>query len=321
MWCGTQFAAFNERIKLDPTRSNRIESAIGAFISFCQEDEQLSVAMSETPFLQGSVLTKTAIKPLTGDEFDVDVIYPFSLWKFQNPPPSPKAIIDWFILRLKNRPFYAARLIPKNRCARINYAGDFHLDIIPSTKDVPEHQPYAVPARDLGSWITNDPRGFAGWVQTRDVRAGGIDTNGDGRFVRCVRMMKRWRDAFFGEQSAVSSILLVTILGKHDPTVKTYTPPLQNSLFPQYQTDAAYLYDMLRLTHSCLQGRLHQSTFHHPTILDEDLARGWDENYLQLFLERLQKCIAHIHKGIYAQTEAESLLHYGNAFGPTFPKQ
>jgi hypothetical protein len=321
MWCSAQFATFNERIKLDLTRRNRIDSAISAFVSFCREDEQLSVAMSENPFLQGSVHTKTAIKPLTGDEFDVDVIYPFSLWKFQNAPPSPKGIIDWFISRLKNRQFYAERLIPKNRCARINYAGDFHLDIIPSTREVAEHQPYAVPARDLGSWITNDPRGFAEWVQTRDVRSGGIDTNGDGRFVRCIRMMKRWRDQFFGEQSAVSSILLVTILGKHDPTVKTYSPPLQNSLFPQYQTDAAYLYDMLCLTYSCLQGRIHQSTFHHPTIQDEDLARGWDETYLRLFLERLQKCIDHIQKGIYAQTDAESLLHYGNAFGSTFPKQ
>jgi hypothetical protein len=317
MWCDDQFAAFNEKIKLDATRRGRIDSAIAAFIMFCREDEELAVAMSERPFLQGSVLTNTAIKPLTDDEFDVDVIYPFALSKFQVPQPGPRAIIEWFLSRIKNRAFYADRLIPKDRCARINYAGDFHLDIIPSTKEVPAHQPYAVPARNLGNWVTNDPLGFANWVLALDERGGGRDANGDGRFVRSIRVMKRWRDEFFGEKSSLSSILLVTMLGKHEPS-GSYTPALENPLYPAYQHDAAYLYDMLRITYSCIENPPH-AAFHNPTIPNEDLARGWDDEYLELFLKRLATCIGHIRDGIYAKSEAEAITHYGRAFRGSFP--
>jgi len=303
---------------LDPTRRGRIESAVDSFGEFCRVDPQLSVVLAGDPFLQGSVATGTAVRPLSSDEFDVDVIFPFALARFNPPYRNPKSIFDWFISRLRTRELYANRLIPKDRCARIDYAGDFHVDIIPSTADVTEHRPYAVPARDLSDWISNDPLGFGNWVASIDQRGNGQDGNGDGYFVRCVRYMKRWRDEVFGEESAVSSILLVTMLGKHDPSIKNYYPALTNPLFPEYQTDAAYLYDMLRLTHSCLQQPV-SGAFCHPTLPNEDLASGWDDNYLALFLQRLDQCINYIWNGIIAQTEPDTIQHYRKAFRDTFP--
>ena len=319
MWCEARFENFNAKLKLDATRKDRIVSAIEAFKQFCREDEQLSAAMSEEPFLQGSVATRTAIRPLTKDEFDVDVIYPFSLASFGTPPPTPNQIIDWFISRLKTRAFYAERLQPKNRCARINYAGDFHLDIIPSTKEVIAHQPYAVPARDLADWITNDPMGFVRWVEWLDTQSGWRDGAGDGRFVRGVRMMKRWRDQLFGVESGPSSILLATMLGRHIPK-DGYFPPLENPLYPQHQTDAAYLYDMSRLTVGCIKNPPHYS-FLHPTIRGEDLARGWDKEHLELFVARLEFFSLRLAAAIFSDTEAKSIEYYQQAFGDTFPAE
>ncbi|WP_165223330.1 nucleotidyltransferase [Aquisphaera insulae] len=317
MWCDAHFNKFNNQLKLDQTRRGRIDSAVAAFEKFCRDDEQLSAAMTGPPFLQGSVATGTAIRPIANDEFDVDVIYPFSLARFGNPTPTPKAILDWFISRLKNRAYYAERLKPKSRCARIDYAGDFHLDIIPSTTEVSSHRPYAVPARDLLDWITNDPHGFVYWVNTLDAQSGWRDASGDGRFVRGVRMLKRWRDNCFGYASAPSSILLVTMLGKHIPKAG-YVPPLQDPLYPQYQHDAAYLYDMVRLTVSCIKNPPHFA-FMHPTIPGDDLARGWDTDYLELFTLRLELFALHLGQGILAQTDAEAVGRYRNAFGDTFP--
>jgi len=319
MWCEAQFQKFNTRLKLDATRKDRIDSAIGAFKQFCHEDEQLSAAMSEEPFLQGSVATRTAIRPLTNDEFDADVIYPFSLASFGTPAPTPKRIVDWFISRLKTRAFYAERLRPKNRCARINYAGDFHLDIIPSTKEIIAHQPYAVPARDLADWITNDPRGFVSWVEGLDTQSGWRDGAGDGRFVLGTRMMKRWRDQFFGAESGPSSILLTTMLGRHIPK-DGYLAPLENPLYPRYQSDAAYLYDMTRLTLSCIKNPPHYA-FLHPTIPGEDLARGWDKDHLELFVTRIELFTLRLAAGIFSESEAKSVEYYKQAFGDTFPAE
>jgi hypothetical protein len=257
------------------------------------------------------------IKPSASDEFDVDVVYPFNLGAF-NAGTTPAQITQWFLSRLKQSEFYKKILIPRDRCARLDYAGDFHLDVIPATQSLQTHRPYAVPAKDLGSWITIDPRGFAGWVSTLDNRSDGFDSDGVGRFVRSCRIMKRWRDSKLDAKKAPTSILLVTMLGKHDPTIKTYSPPLENPLYPQYQTDLAYLYDMVRLTHSCLRSS-RRTAFFHPTIPDEDLSRGWDAQYLDYFLAQLQLCIARVAAGIYEQSEQESIGHYRDAFGDTFP--
>jgi hypothetical protein len=320
MWCDKQFVAFNAKLKLDPTRQGRIDSAVSKFSAFCHGDAgQLAVAMSESPFLQGSVSMKTAIKPLTGDEFDVDLVYPFALGVFKPEAQRPLPIFNWFVSRLQQDAFYKENLTRKDRCVRINYAGDFHVDIIPSTPDVVAHPPYAVPARDLSDWITNDPKGFVGWVAKKDAASGMPDLDNVGVFVRSVRYMKRWRDHTFGEASAVSSILLTTVLGNHEASVQTYSPPLTDPLYPTYRHDAAYLFDLLRLTWSCLE-RPSPKAFMHPTIPGEDLARGWDDNYLTLFRNRLQTCIERLGKGISADNIGDAVRHFKEALGPSFPE-
>jgi hypothetical protein len=319
MWCDEQFSAFDQLISLDKTRRARIESAISAFAKFIASDEQLLAASSGAPFLQGSVATRTAIRPLVGDEFDVDVIYPFRLSVF-SAGSTPNQIVQWFLSRLKQNAFYKANLVAKKRCARIQYAGDFHVDIIPSTRELNSNQPYAVPARDLAAWKTNDPIGFANWVHFRDRRGGGIDGDGVGFFVRSIRVMKRWRDEFLSAQAAPSSMLLVTFLGNHDPAGGPYNPPIQGPLFPEHKNQAAYLYDLLRLTHSCLVGSTGRpEPFRNPVIPDEDLANGWQHTHLQTFLEKLDTCIEQLGAGIASDNGATSIEHYRRAFGDAFP--
>jgi hypothetical protein len=157
MWCDAHFAAFNQRLMLDNTRMGRIGSELRHFTDFCSGDAEMSVALGGEPFLQGSVATRTAIRPLSSDEYDVDVVYPFRLSAFPVEHQYPRSIVAWFIGRLQNDGFYVNRLTPKDRCARIDYAGDFHVDIIPSTQEVLRHQPYAVPTRDQREWTINNP--------------------------------------------------------------------------------------------------------------------------------------------------------------------
>src|SRR5713101_6067937 len=150
MWCDDQFNRFNEKLRLDGTRRGRIDSAVKALTDLCKGDEDLSAAMVGTPFLQGSVASDTATKPLASEEFDVDVVYPFDLGGFKPAWRTPEKVVEWFLSRLATRSFYAGNLIRRPRCARIDYAGDFHLDIIPATGSLRDYQPLAVPARDLG---------------------------------------------------------------------------------------------------------------------------------------------------------------------------
>src|SRR4051794_4885556 len=64
------------------------------FTNFCKSDPQLSVAHATDPFLQGSVATRTAVRPLSSDGFDVDVI-PVSSVSVRCQIPQPSSIIHW----------------------------------------------------------------------------------------------------------------------------------------------------------------------------------------------------------------------------------
>lgn len=318
MWCEKQFAAFNDLLKLDATRQGRIESAVDRFAAFTKSDEQLKLALASDPFLQGSVPTRTAIRPLTSDEFDVDVVFPLKLSVFKPEHQGPGPIFEWFVKRLQTSEFYRKNMEKKNRCVRIHYAGDFHVDLIPSTRELAQLQPYAVPARDLKEWITNDPIGFTEWFNMVDARSGVVDNSGDGVFRRCIRYMKRWRDKF-GEATFAPSVLLVTALGKHEASdPNRYNPPLTSPLYPTYKTDAAYLHDLLRTTVSCI-GQSNHNAFFHPTILGEDLAAEWSLADLKLFTERLTACTNNVGNGITATTESAAIESYRKAFGETFP--
>jgi hypothetical protein len=318
MWCDAQFAKFDGQLRLDESRQARIESAVARFVQYCQQDEQLKAALAEPPFLQGSVPNHTVIKPIGNDEYDVDVIYPFRSSLFPAEHQNPGALFRWFVSRIQLDGWYKGRTTVKNRCVRVNYAGDFHIDIIPSTREVPGHQPFAVPARDLQAWIANDPRGMESWVRLRDAASGMTDARGHGVLVRCIRSMKRWRDQFFGSDPRPSSILLTTILGKHEASRQDYNPPLQGPMYPANRHDAAYLYDLLRLTHSCLQVQI-STPFSHPTIIGEDLRHGWDREFTDLFMNRLAASIRSIRQALDATTESEAVRAYKAALGETFP--
>lgn len=318
MWCEKQFAAFNENLKVDDTRQGRILSAVGRFVDFTKCEEQLKLARAADPFLQGSVPTRTVIRPLASDEFDVDVVFPFKLSVFKPEHQNPASIFEWFVTRLQTSEFYRKSMERKNRCVRIHYAGDFHVDLIPSTQELVQHHPFAVPARDLKDWITSDPVGFMNWVLSVDRLSGVQDAAGDGVFRRCVRYMKRWRDSF-GEESFAPSVLLVTILGKHEASnPNRYNPPIDSPLYPTYKKDAAYLHDLLRLTVSCIRQANH-GAFLHPTIPGEDLAAGCSQADLDRLISRLTACMTNVGNAIAADTESKAVEFYRKALGGTFP--
>jgi hypothetical protein len=264
------------------------------------------------------VSTGTAIRPLGNDEYDVDVIYPLRLTAWKEEHRNPVSIFRWFASRIEGIPAYKGKTAVKSRCVRVNFAGDFHMDIIPSTKEVAGHAPWAVPTKDLANWLTNDPIGLAKWVREKDAASGMRDGDGDGVFVRSVRYLKRWRDHFFGTDPRPSSILMVTILGRHEASIQSYSPPLPDPSYASNKRDAAYLYDLLRLTHGCTQ-REESKAFEHPTIAGEDLRRGWDAAFRERFLERVAASVRALKRGIDATNEAEAIEAYKAALGDTFP--
>lgn len=109
---------------------------------------------------QGSIALGTAIKPLSSNEFDVDLVCHLPTLSQTSDARAVKALIG---VRLRESATYRGMLEEKQRCWRINYANEFHLDITPSIGNPGCYQGgELVPDKKLSVWKPTNPKGYIG---------------------------------------------------------------------------------------------------------------------------------------------------------------
>lgn len=124
------------------------------------------LAEGESPFLkvasiyaQGSIAVGTANKPIGRAEFDVDLVCHLRSVAATSNPAAVKTLIGD---RLKAHATYASMLEEKQRCWRLCYANEFHLDITPSIPNPAcGSGGELVPDRALSAWKPTNPKGYA----------------------------------------------------------------------------------------------------------------------------------------------------------------
>ena len=216
-----------EGIQLDPTRKQRMESAYNAVNDWLNSDEIFFKKYPFEVYPQGSVRIGTTIKPLDRDEFDLDTVVHINgdVKKF-----TPQEIYSQLKRRISENSRYKEMVELKNRCLRLNYSGDFHMDILPGVQQyIHDDQKLVIPDRKLGTWATTNPKGYGGWfldkansvIQSLLEKAYALEELPDDDFQskkplqRGVQLIKRYRDEFFNgnDEYATSSIVLTTIAG------------------------------------------------------------------------------------------------------------
>lgn len=135
------------------TAQSRYE-AVGNWIADGAAPKLESAAISP----QGSIALGTATKPVGKNEFDVDLICHLAHVTRATPPWAIKHLVGE---RLQQNTRYAEMLEEKQRCWRLNYAGEFHLDITPSIPN-PEcsNGGELVPDKKLRVWKPTNPKGY-----------------------------------------------------------------------------------------------------------------------------------------------------------------
>ena len=200
-----RFFRFLANIELDQGRKDRINSAVNRLAGFCRSDAGISQYAPHI-FYQGSYANGLAIKPARArEEYDVDLVVLMKL----PVPTGAAAALDWFQGRLAMDGDYRSRIIQKDKCVRLNYAGDFHVDVVPAHRKTTDAAVIQIPSRIHG-WLDSHPKGYTTWCQQQDTR-----TAND--FSRAVKMLKRWRDITASTRTSVASIVFTTLLGPRVP--------------------------------------------------------------------------------------------------------
>lgn len=122
-----------EQIQLTPSRHQQAVDRYEAVCGWLEADGSRVAAYRPSIYPQGSMRIGTTVRPIGRNEYDLDFVceviaHPSSF-------PSPLQLLKLMEARLREHKVYASILEVKNRCVRLNYANEFHMDILPACPD------------------------------------------------------------------------------------------------------------------------------------------------------------------------------------------
>jgi hypothetical protein len=242
-----------DAIQLSPPLYKKAEEHYRAVGRWLSDPKSPFAALSPRVFAQGSMALGTTVSPWGRVEYDVDVVFEVTGGQW-----TARTLFDAMCTRLRENGNFAPLLAPSEQsrpCARLEYRGDFHLDIIPAVRGIsgmtrPWLLEYAttgvlVPKPDLTDWQPSNPEGFVKWFNSRAVKVrrdwlieakleplpAQTEAEDKAPLAVAVQLLKRARDvAFNGKGIAPRSIVLTTLAGKHYVGGESVTDIIQGIL-------------------------------------------------------------------------------------------
>lgn len=174
---------------------------------------------------QGSLRIGTTVKPHKLEEYDLDLVCELLALNWKT-CPDPVGLLDDIERWLKANGLYKDKVERMNRCVRVNYEHQFHLDILPACPDgTSGYCCVVVPDRKADDWKPSNPKGYAEWFE-RIAKSTEFEAYLKSiqpmphqeplelkpPLKRAVQLIKRYRDIELGNDSkAAISIVLTTL--------------------------------------------------------------------------------------------------------------
>lgn len=306
------FKQFHQRIRLAKTQKKRIQDAVSRLRDYIRSHSTLSEASDDRPVIQGSYRQRTDVLPVEkGIDFDVDVVMGISQEFVEEHRGNATAVLNAVEECFRDDSDYEDRVVYNDRCIRLDYEGSFHVDLTPA-REAAEHR--EVPDRGDGIWLATNPDGFHDWVQD-------INKDSDGRFVRAMKYLKRWRDRRLKSTDRIPSVALTAFAGTHDPA--TYDGPRVQRLplkTENSKSEAAYLTDLFIIMADCLDRKDGRFEIENPTLPGEDLARDWSWAGMKRFKVGIQRASERAKSAYGEEDAAEGARKWREwVFGKDFP--
>jgi hypothetical protein len=216
-----------DEVNLNQTRLDLLQERVDAVSDYVADHATFDDAFIDT-IPAGSWAHGTIIRPVkANDEFDGDVL----LYVKEQDDWLPKDYIEELYKAFRSSSTYRSMVSRETRCLRINYAGDFHIDLVPYLEYGGKHViTNRTEPKDEGRYEASDPEAFSAWIDERQRIT-------NRTFVKVVRLTKYLRD--HKDKWSCKSIILTTLLGNlvneveasHDETLYADVPSAFVTLF------------------------------------------------------------------------------------------
>ncbi len=296
------FERFLENISLDEPKLNRIRAEHENLRGALEADEFVAPALYET-FLQGSYVHGTAIRPLgRGADFDVDICCSLDLNAVPAGTAEPKLLVRWLARRLKKVGAYRGNVSTRPRCVRIDFPGEFHMDVVPLAGDSRQvNNVLHIPNRTVNGWEATNPKGLEEWYRRQNART-------NGRFVRVAKMLKHWRNQALSKNARPPSIALEVMIAH-------VWPILQSS------SDGDAVSGVLRQLSNNLMLSYSTPRLMNPSLQNENLLRDFDDDHLQAFRAGLNEATGTAEAARRERDDDRSIGLWQSLFRTRFPQR
>ena len=247
--------------------------------------------------LQGSYATDTIIKPGPDkkDEYDVDILV--IIKDDKNLPDDAVGVLKETEEFINNENRTIQR---KNKCVSINYAGDFHMDIVPCVKRMDQVDRYDICNRKEDKFEISDGGKYADWFKE-------LDETHKGSISKCVKLIKHIRD--HKNTFSCPSIVLTTLFGKAALSDNAA------ELSPTKTGITEYFVILLNTASEILNS---SNILWNPVLPDENLLQNVDNIEIENCRKHIAKLARKVREAHDADNREESLQQFRAIFGDKF---
>jgi hypothetical protein len=284
----------DETVNLNDARIATLNGRVDAITSFLSAHEVFGEYFIDV-VPQGSYAQRTIIKPVGGREYDADVL----LTMKEHPAWSPAEYTAELKRAFEASTTYKGKAHKRTRCVFVDYADDFHVDVIPFVEGRP-----AITNNKRDDWETTDPQAFTEWLEGKSRIVGG------GRLQAVLRLLKYLRDS--KTTFSIKSVILTILVGG---VIEAW----RSSGDPKYYGDISTA--LLNITEG-LSAYL-QSNPTMPAILDpggtgRDFSERWDQAGYSTFRKQIAYYAGKMREAFDAGTIEDSLSGWQSIFGSDF---
>ena len=244
---------------------------------------------------QGSYALRTIIKPKENREYDADVLL---FMRYQPGKKAAEYINDAYNC-LRQHGTYKDMVHRKTRCVMVDYAGDFHLDVVPCVEV--NGQRYICNNKTNQFEIT-DGNGYRDWFNRKTQI-----TNGN--LKRVTRLLKYMRD-HKGNFTA-PSVLLTTLIGM---SVQ------DNEGDAKFKTVPDTLTTVCNRINAFLQANPSKPEIRNPVLPQETFTRHWDQNKYRNFRDMFEIYTGQVNDASNETDPRRSVQKWQKLLGEDFGK-
>lgn len=287
-----------DTVNLNQSRLDNLDSRVDSITSALKGASVLDGRVIDT-VPQGSWAHRTIIRPATGIQFDADFLVQIDEDLDWNDNPRQYSNAVWKALSAHGT--YGSMSEKKDRCVRVRYANECHIDVVAYVVQSDGRQ--VIVNRSTNEFENTNPVGFTEWIQEKDRLTGG-DLR---KVLRLLKYLRDYRNAF-----SIKSVLLTTVVGNVVDTWRTYDPDY-------YKDVPTTLVHLVQDLDQWLQAHPWKPSICDPSCPATSFDHRWTEEHYLRFRDKIHDLSPKITDAYNTAGIAASVTAWQRVFGASFP--